>query len=43
MPTRPRIDIAGYNHIINRGVDRMNIFRHDKDSFLQICVLKFGV
>ena len=20
MPTRPRIDIAGYHHIINRGV-----------------------
>ena len=38
MPTRPRIDIAGYHHIINRGVDRMNIFCHseDKDSFLQI-------
>jgi len=38
MPTRPRIDIAGYHHIINRGVDRMNIFRHneDKDMFLQI-------
>ena len=34
MPIRPRI----YHHIINRGVDRMNIFRHseDKDSFLQI-------
>jgi len=38
MPTRPRIDIAGYHHIINRGVDRMNIFRHseDKDMFLKI-------
>ena len=38
MPTKPRIDIAGYHHIINRGVDRMNIFRHseDKDAFLQI-------
>ena len=38
MPTRPRIDIAGYHHIINRGVDRMNIFRdnEDKDMFLQI-------
>jgi len=35
----PRIDIAGYHC----SVDRMNIFRHDKDSFLQICVLKFGV
>jgi len=38
MPRRPRIDILGYHHIINRSVDRMNIFRHseDKDSFLQI-------
>jgi len=38
MPTRPRIDIAGYHHIMNRGVDRMNIFRHseDKNMFLQI-------
>ena len=38
MPTRPRIDIAGYHHIINRGVDQMNIFRHseDKDMFLKI-------
>jgi REP element-mobilizing transposase RayT len=38
MPTRPRIDIAGYHHIMNRGVDQMNIFRHneDKDMFLQI-------
>ena len=38
MPTRPRINIAGYHHIINRGVDQMNVFRHneDKDMFLQI-------
>ena len=38
MPTRPRIDIAGYHHIMNRGVDQMNVFRHneDKDMFLQI-------
>lgn len=38
MPTRLRIDLAGYHHIINRGVDRMNIFRHDEDKkmFLQI-------
>jgi len=27
-PTRPRIDIVGYHHIINRGVGRMNIFHH---------------
>ncbi|MEA3490979.1 MAG: hypothetical protein U9R27_03685 [Campylobacterota bacterium] len=28
MLTRPGIDITGYHHIINRGSDRMNIFRH---------------
>jgi len=31
MPRRPRIEIAGYYHIINRGVDKMNIFRHPDD------------
>ena len=38
MPTRPRIDIAGYHHVINRGVDQMDIFCHDEDKnvFLQI-------
>ena len=38
MPTRPRIDIAGYHHVINRGVDQINVFLHyeDKDMFLQI-------
>jgi len=32
MPTRPRIDIAGYHHIVNRGVHQMNIFRHNEDK-----------
>ncbi len=38
MLTRPRIDIAGYHHVINRGVDQMNVFcnHDDKDMFLQI-------
>ena len=38
MPTILRINMVGYHHIMNRGVDRMNIFRHseDKDIFLQI-------
>ena len=31
MPRRPRIELAGYYHIINRGVDKMNIFRHPDD------------
>ena len=38
MPTRPRIDLAGYHHIINRGVNKTNIFNCDvdKDSFMLI-------
>ncbi len=24
MPTRPRINSAGYHHIMNRGVDQMD-------------------
>ena len=38
MPTKPRIDFAGYHHIINRGVNRCNIFNHnnDKNMLLQI-------
>jgi REP element-mobilizing transposase RayT len=38
MPTRLRVDIAGYHHIVNRGVNRCNIYSSydDKDMFLQI-------
>ena len=38
MPTRLRVDLAGYHHIINRGVNRCDIFNStdDKDMFLQI-------
>ena len=31
MARRPRIEVAGYYHIINRGVDKMNIFKHPDD------------
>ena len=31
MARRPRIEIAGYYHIINRGVARMNIFQTPSD------------
>ena len=31
MARRPRIETAGYYHIVNRGVDKMNIFRHRDD------------
>jgi len=27
MPRRPRIEIAGYYHIINRGVEQRVIFK----------------
>ncbi|MCW8895993.1 MAG: transposase [Sulfurimonas sp.] len=38
MPTKPRVDFAGYHHTINRGVNRCNIFNNngDKDTFLKI-------
>ena len=38
MPTRPRIDLAGYHHIINRGVNRCDVFNTstDKEMFLKI-------
>jgi len=38
MPTRPRIDLAGYHHIINRGVNRSTVFNsdNDKEMFLKI-------
>ena len=31
MSRRPRIDLAGYHHIINRGVNRSDIFIDDSD------------
>ncbi len=38
MPRRPRIAIPGYHHIVNRGVNRQDIFsdEDDKEKFLQI-------
>ena len=38
MPRRPRIDLAGYHHVMNRGVNRSNIFVDDDDYevFLKI-------
>ncbi len=31
MPRRPRIDLAGYHHVINHGVNRSDIFVEDND------------
>jgi len=38
VPTRLRVNLAGYHHIINRGVNRCDIFNNDEDKeiFLQI-------
>jgi REP element-mobilizing transposase RayT len=38
MARRPRIDLPGYHHIVNRGVNRVNVFSDvdDKEKFLQI-------
>ncbi|WP_457605262.1 transposase [Nitratifractor sp.] len=31
MPRKPRIDIAGYYHVINRGVEKRVVFVNDED------------
>jgi len=38
MPTKPRIDFREFNNIVNREVNRTDVFNHsnDKDMFLQI-------
>ncbi len=38
MPRRPRVDFAGFHHLVNRGVARSDIYLcdDDKDKFLEI-------
>ncbi len=38
MSRKPRIDLAGYHHVVNRGVNRADIFKTDADyeMFLKI-------
>jgi len=38
MPRRPRIDLAGYHHVMNRGVNRSTVFvdNDDYEVFLKI-------
>jgi len=38
MAIKPRLDIAGFNHIVNRGVARSRVYKtnEDKDKFLEI-------
>ena len=37
MPTRLRVDLAGYHHVINRGVNRCIVFNtfEDKEMFFK--------
>lgn len=32
MPRRPRLDMAGFHHIVNRGVAKDNVYKCDKDK-----------
>ena len=38
MPRKPRINLAGYHHVINRGVNRSEVFqdKNDYEMFLKI-------
>ncbi|MFT7879193.1 MAG: transposase [Sulfurimonas sp.] len=38
MPRRPRIDLAGFHHVVNRGVNRSSVFvdESDYEMFLKI-------
>jgi hypothetical protein len=38
MPRRPRIDMVGYYHIVNRGVEQRIVYK-DKEDFAMF--LKF--
>ncbi len=44
MARRPRLDIAGFHHIVNRGVNRSNVFEsaEDKDKFFPRSQIAFG-
>lgn len=31
MPRRPRVDMVGYYHIVNRGVEQRVVYKDDED------------
>jgi len=35
MPRKSRIDLAGYHHVINRGVNRSTVFTDDEGCNLK--------
>ena len=38
MGRKPRLDMAGFHHVVNRGIERSNVYRsnEDKEKFLEI-------
>jgi WD40 repeat protein len=42
MPRKPRVEIAGYYHVINRGVEQRVVFeeKEDYEKFEELLVLK---
>jgi len=38
MGRRPRIDLTGFHHVVNRGIERSNVYKidEDKEKFLEI-------
>jgi len=38
MGRRPRIDLVGFHHVVNRGIERSNVYKSDEDKnkFLEI-------
>lgn len=39
MPTRRRVDLAGYHHVINRRENRCDIFNCHDDKEMFLCTL----
>ena len=35
MGRQPRIDLAGFLHVVNRGIERNNLYKSDKDKTLE--------
>ena len=49
MPRNPRVEMAGYHHVINRGVEQRNVFLDEADfnAFLkargQVIVIVYAI
>ncbi len=45
MGRRPRLDMAGFHHVVNRGIERSNVYRsdEDKEKFLEMLCKAFKI